>query len=303
MGKLPSSGPALVVLAAGMGSRYGGLKQLDAVGPGGATLMDYAVFDAARAGFAGVVFVIRPDMEAAFASFAAHRYGGRIAVTTVHQRLDAVPPGFSAHGRTRPWGTAHAVLCAATEVDRSFVVVNADDFYGAAAYQAAARFLEGEAGGTPPAWAVVGYRVSDTVSPAGGVNRAICRARGGWLSEIEELRDIAPEGAAFAGRGASGRMPLQGDDLVSMNMWAFTTEIFDMLRREFSAFLKAGPGPDDEFLLPGVVQGAVANGAARVRVLDPRSPWLGMTYSADRPAVVRALEDLTRAGQYPASLA
>ena len=132
---------------------------------------------------------------------------------------------------------------------------------------------------------------------------AVCRAREGWLTAIEEVYDIGPEGGAFAGRAIAGRLPLRGDDLVSMNMWAFTPEIFEMLRREFLAFLEAGPAPDAELLVPAVVDGAVARGEARVRVLDPRSQWLGLTYSADRPAVMRGLADLTRAGVYPASLA
>jgi hypothetical protein len=291
---MPSSF-TLVVLAAGLGSRFGGLKQLEAVGPGGATLMDYSVFDAARAGCTDVVFIIRPEMEDAFQARVAARYAGTLRVRTAHQ-----PAG---EGRAKPWGTGHAVLSVAPLVSGLFVVVNADDFYGAPAYTAAAAFADDEAGGTPPAWAVVGYRLQDTTSAAGGVNRALCHVADGWLSGMEEIFGIVPaEGGLFTGRGAHGRLTMPGDALVSMNMWVFTAELFAMLREGFARFRGASDAATSEYLLPTAVETAVKSGRARVRVLDPRSHWFGMTYPADRPAVSAALEAQVRGGLYPEHL-
>ena len=299
----------LVVLAAGMGSRYGGMKQLDAVGPGGWTLMDYSVFDARRAGFTDVVFVIRPDMEDAFRPFAAARYGagdGALRVAMVHQRLDALPAGAPVPpGRRKPWGTAHAVLAAADAVRTPFAVVNADDFYGAAAYEAVAGFLTGEGRtGALPTWAIAGYRLDETTSDAGGVNRGVCRTdSAGWLTHIEEVLDIvpAPDGG-FTGRASGGAVALEPAALVSMNIWAFTPAVFDVLRNGLADFLRVADPVKDEFLLPAAIQNAVHHGAARVRVLDPRSRWFGVTYPADRPAVADALRTLVAEGRYPERL-
>lgn len=292
---MSGGGFTLVVLAAGMGSRYGGLKQLEAVGPGGATLMDYSVFDARRAGCDEVVFIIRPEMEAAFTGFAAARYGERLRVRTAHQAMDG--------GRTKPWGTGHALLSVASLVDGPFVVVNADDFYGAAAHDAAAGFARRDAGGTPPTWAVIGYRLQDTTSPAGGVNRAVCRVEDGWLTGIDEVIGIvATGGGMFSGRGAHGPVTVPGDTLVSMNMWVFTPAVCDLLREGFAQF-RAQPGAaNDEYLLPTAIERAGRQGKARIRVPDPRSIWFGLTYPADRPAVSAALEALVRSGHYPERL-
>jgi len=285
----------LVVLAAGMGSRFGGLKQLAPVGPGGATLMDYSVFDAAQAGCTEVVFIIRPEMDDVFREQVAVRYAGRLTIRTAHQQHDAT--------RTKPWGTGHALLSVAPLVTGPFVVVNADDFYGAAAFAAAARFAGSEAGGAPPAWAVVGYRLKDTVSAAGGVNRGLCRIDAGWLTSMEEVLDIAAApGGDYAGHGRTGTVLLRGDDLVSMNMWVFTPAICDWLEGGFARFVALGPAPTAEYLLPTAVEDAVRAGRARVRVLDPRSTWFGMTYPADRPAVTAALAGLVQSGHYPEQL-
>ena len=292
---MSAGGFTLVVLAAGMGSRFGGLKQLEPVGPGGATLMDYSVFDALRAGCDDAVFIIRPAMEDAFTALAAARYGGRLRVRTAHQHQD--------EGRAKPWGTGHALLSVASLVDGPFLVVNADDFYGAPAYDAAAAFARGEAGGSPPAWAVVGYRLADTTSAAGGVNRAVCRVDDDWLTGMEEMLDIVATGdGSFTGRGPNAPVTLSGEALVSMNMWVFTPEVCDVLRDGFARFQQEGAAPDAEYLLPTAVETAVRQGRARVRVLDPRSHWFGMTYPADRPAVTAAIEALVRGGHYPEHL-
>jgi hypothetical protein len=288
-------GFTLVVLAAGLGSRFGGLKQLEPVGPGGATLMDYSVFDAQRTGCDDVVFIIRPEMEAAFKRFASARYGDQVRVRTAHQ--------LQAEGRAKPWGTGHAVLSVAPLVNGPFVVVNADDFYGAPAYDAAAGFARGAAGGVPPAWAVVGYRLQDTTSAAGGVNRAICRVTGGWLVGMEEVLGIvATDAGKFTGRGAGAPVTVPGDVLVSMNMWVFTPEVCDELREGFARFRAEPSAATSEYLLPTAIENAVREGRARVRVLDPGSHWFGMTYPADRPAVSAALDALVRDGRYPEHL-
>ena len=291
----------LVVLAAGMGSRFGGLKQLEAVGPHGAALLDYSVFDAVRAGFTDVVFVIRRDMEEAFRPLVAERYGSRLDVALAFQQLEDIPDGFSAAGRTRPWGTAHAVLAAAPVVRGPFAVVNADDFYGEPAFSAVAGFL-GRAAAAE--WSVVGYRLRDTTSPAGGVNRAVCRTADGWLTSLEEVSDIVRDDTgAYRGYTGRGTVTLGGDDLVSMNMFGFTTDVFAQLRSGFQRFLASrAPAAGDEYPLPTAVEAAVHRGTARVRVLDPGSRWFGMTYRSDRPAVHAALEALTTAGRYPGRL-
>lgn len=292
---MSGGGFSLVVLAAGLGSRFGGLKQLEPVGPGGATLMDYSVFDARRTGCDEVIFIIRPEMENAFQALAAARYGGRVAVRTAHQ--------LAGEGRTRPWGTAHALLAAAPLVHRPFIVVNADDFYGAPAFDAAAAFARGEAGGAPPRWAVVGYRLEDTVSASGGVNRAVCQADDGWLAGMEEIIGIvAAPGGGYTGRGQRGPVTLRGRALVSMNMWVFTPQVGDELREGFARFQAAPDAATAEYLLPTAAEDAVREGRARIRVLDPHSPWFGMTYPADRPAVTAALEAQVRSGHYPEHL-
>ncbi len=296
--------PTLVLLAAGMGSRYGGVKQLEPVGPGGATLMDYSIYDALRAGFRKVVFVIRPDLDGAFRSTILPRYAGKLEVATAHQRIDELPDGITIPGdRHRPWGTGQAVLAAEGAVEGPFVVANADDFYGAPAFAAAAEFLR-----TPPpegaaTFALVGYRLQDTLSEHGTVNRGVCRVGvDGWLEGVEEINDIAVTSAGqLVGRGAKGHVTLVPGALVSMNLWAFLPSIFPILRAGFVRFLDGGAAKG-EFLLPAAVQEALDRKVAHVRVLDAGSPWFGMTYPADRARVEQAIAALVRTGVYPAQL-
>jgi MobA-like NTP transferase protein len=293
-----------VLLAAGMGSRYGGVKQLEEVGPGGATLMDYSIYDALRAGFRKVVFVIRPDLEEAFRATIVPRYAGRIEVATAHQRLEDLPGGVAVPAdRQKPWGTGQAVLAAEGAVPGPFVVVNADDFYGAPAFAASAEFLRHAPPEGPATFALVGYRLRDTLSEHGAVNRGACRVDAeGWLEKVEEVYEIAPTAAGqLVGRGAAGHVTLSADALVSMNLWAFRTSIFPILRAGFVRFL-AGADAKKEFLLPAAVQESLERKAAQVRVLDAGSPWFGMTYPADRPRVEQAIATLVREGVYPARL-
>ncbi|HEX6091342.1 MAG TPA: NTP transferase domain-containing protein [Gemmatimonadales bacterium] len=300
----PAQGPTLVILAAGMGSRFGGMKQLASVGPAGETLMDYSIHDALRAGFGSAVFIIRPEMEETFRDFAGQRYGKRLAFRTVHQRLEDVPPGVPVPERPKPWGTGQAVLAAEPAVAGAFAVINADDYYGAEAYQAMADFLNDlDPGAHPPTFGLTGYRVVDTLSESGGVNRGVLRvSREGMLDSIEEVIDIRRGEGGLAGH--VNKAPRQVDEaaLASMNMWGFTPAVFPILRDGFRSFLAAPGAATAEYLLPTAIQDAVASGKARVRVLDPRSSWFGITYPTDAPAVSEALGRLVAEGKYPTPL-
>jgi UTP-glucose-1-phosphate uridylyltransferase len=286
--------PALLVLAAGMGSRYGGLKQIDPVGPSGETMLDYAVFDAIRAGFGRAVFVIRRDFEAAFTSAVAAKYAGRIECAVVFQDEGDLPGGFApAAARRKPWGTGHAVWCARGAVAGPFAVINADDFYGAASYAALAGFL-GRAQG--PSYAIVGFRLANTLSESGAVSRGVCREEGGRLASITEETAIARDDVG-PGRHFSG------SEVVSMNCWAFTPSVFgglgDLLR-EFLA--RRGSDPKAEFYLPEAVSDLVRAGRASVEVFSSEEPWFGITYRGDRERVAAAVEGLVRRGAYPRRL-
>lgn len=293
--------PQLVILAAGLGSRYGGVKQLDAVGPGGAALMDYSVYDALRSGFGEVIFIIRPDLQQTFDEFARTRFGTRFPWRTALQRLEDVPNGAVVPaGRTKPWGTTHAVLAAAAEIAGPFAVLNADDYYGAEAIAAVAQFLKAETDASTHA--IAGYRLGDTRSAAGPVNRGVCRiGPDRCLETIEEVKglEMAPDGS-FTGVGESGPLRVAGDAIVSMNLWAFQPAALDTLRRGLIDFFN-GPSPD-ESLLPTVLRAAIASGEARVRVLKSGSRWFGITHPADREPVVAAIRRLVNEGRYPEQL-
>jgi hypothetical protein len=288
----------LVVLAAGLGTRYGGLKQLDRLGPGGATLMDYSVFDGWRAGFSRVVFVIRPASTSAFAEAIGDRYRGRLAIELVEQRLDDLPPGSTLPPtRSRPWGTAQAMLSARPWVPGAFAVLNADDFYGRAALDSIAGFLRLPS----DQHAVVGYPLGATASPVGGVNRALLEYTPEHLllriTELHDLR-VRADGGFGAGPGDGARL-LTDDVLVSMNLWGFRPAIFPIIASTFSRFLAAEPGDDGECYLPEAVQSGLATAALTVRVLPTTSRWCGITHPADREWVAATLRALVERGDYP----
>lgn len=285
----------LVVLAAGMGSRYGGLKQIDPVGPAGETVLDYAVFDAMRAGFSRVLFVIRRDFEAVFRERIGARYSGRITVDYVYQAIEMLPAGVSPpRGREKPWGTGHAVWCARGAIPGNFAVINADDFYGADSFAQLGRFLGGAGG---PEYAMVGFKLANTLSEHGTVARGVCAFdSAGALRSIVEQTDIA---GADVGPG----LKYSGQEIVSMNCWGFTPRLFDGLEERFREFLHAnGGGPKAEFYLPVAVSDLIARGAAVVRVLPTDSTWFGITYRDDKARVTAAIAELVRAGKYPAKL-
>jgi NDP-sugar pyrophosphorylase family protein len=292
----------LVVLAAGLGSRFGGLKQLEPVGPGGATLMDYSVFDAARAGFTRVVFVIRPEMAESFGPLVAERYRGRLEVAVVPQRLEDLPAlAKLPPGRSRPWGTGQAVLAARPHVAGAFAVLNADDFYGRDALSQIAGFLREP---PPDVYAVAGYRLDQTASSEGGVNRAALEQdRDGYLTDIVEVRNLtrASEGR-FRGEVDGEPRIVAADALVSMNLWGLTPSVFPRLAVGFEAFLAQGPGPGDEYYLPEAIHDMLVDRSVRVKVLPTSSHWCGMTYPGDRPRVEAALRELVASGDYPTAL-
>jgi UTP-glucose-1-phosphate uridylyltransferase len=295
----------LVVLAAGMGSRYGGLKQIDPVGPSGETVLDYAVFDAVRAGFSRVVFVIRRDFEVLFREKIGARYAGRVAVDYVYQSLDALPPGFAAPaGREKPWGTGHAVWCARDAIAEGFAVINADDFYGADSFAQLAAFLDGAMraySGNPSArparFAMVGFKLANTLSEHGTVARGVSRSdANGVLTSIVEQTGIA---ASDVGPGRT----YSGSEIVSMNCWGFTPALFGGLEAQFREFLATrGLEPKGEFYLPAAVSAMIARGEAMVQVLPTESTWFGVTYREDKPRVEAAIRELVRAGRYPEKL-
>lgn len=282
-----------------MGSRYGGLKQIDPVGPAGETVLDYAVFDARRAGFGRVVFVIRRDFEEVFRAQIGAKYAGRIAVDYVFQALDALPAGHPVPaGREKPWGTGHAVWCAREAVREPFAVINADDFYGADSFAQLASFLAAPAApGGPAPFAMVGFRLANTLSEHGAVARGICRAGAdGLLESITEHTGIL---AANVGPGRA----YSGQEIASLNCWGFTPALFAGLDRQLGAFLaERGGEAKAEFYLPTAVSGMIAGREATVRVRPTESTWFGVTYREDKPRVVAAIAELVRAGQYPAKL-
>jgi hypothetical protein len=291
--------PALLVLAAGMGSRYGGLKQLDAVGPNGETLLDYSVRDAIRAGFSRVVFLIRRGIETEFREKVGARYDGEIGVDYAFQELDDLPGGFTApSGRTKPWGTAHAVWCARSVIGEPFAAINADDFYGAETYRATAGFLRAvDAQAKPATFAMAAFRLGRTLSEHGTVARGICAVEtGGLLQSIEELTDIARE---VDGRIVSSGRVLGEETPVSMNFWAFTPAVFALLENELRNFLSREAGSEKaECYLPGAVAGMIGAGVAQVKVLPTACDWFGVTYREDRERVVQSIAALVKAGEY-----
>lgn len=299
--------PSLVVLAAGMGSRYGGLKQMDPMGPNGETVLDYSVYDAIRAGFGRVVFIIREDFAEAFKEGVGARFADRIQVDYVFQKLDDLPDGFSIpEGREKPWGTSHAVRAARHAVKEHFAVINADDFYGRDAYATAAKFFANLPSGTDDEIAMVGYPLQNTLSDHGHVNRGICKIDSeGNLTSVEEVLNIEREDSGVVrGSQINGeRISIPDDSLVSMNFWAFGPAFFDHLEAAFISFLKeSGTELKSECYIPTVVDQLIHDGQASCPVLSTTSQWFGVTYPEDKPFVVESIATLVAQGEYPSPL-
>jgi hypothetical protein len=294
--------PTLLVLAAGMGSRYGGLKQIDPVGPGGETIIDYSIYDALRAGFGKVVFVIRRDIEQAFRETIGARFEKRVPVEYVFQELDKLPEGFSLPpNRTKPWGTGQAILMAEDVIREPFAAINGDDFYGAHSFRVLAEQLRSGV----EEYAMVGFVLRNTLSEFGSVARGVCKASpAGFLETVTELTRIEPDGARAKYTDGAGQVHLlTGDETASMNMWGFTPKLFGQLRGEFIAFLNANSQNEKaECYIPTVVNSLVSAGSAKCRVLRSTDSWFGVTYREDRPRVVESVRALIARGVYPEKL-
>lgn len=295
--------PTLVVMAAGIGSRYGGLKQLEAVGPHDATILHYSLYDAVRAGFDKVVFVIREELRPPFEEVFGRFLAGGAEAAYVYQRLDAHTDGFAVPGtRQKPWGTGHAVLCAEAEVDTPFAVINADDFYGRGAFDVMGAFLAQSDPATHTC-AMVAYRLRNTLSAHGHVSRGVCECQGDRLVRIVERTHIAQTGGGIVYTDDSGAHPLTGEEQVSLNLWGFQPTLFGHLGRQFREFLACSHGDAKaEFFLPAVVDRLVQGGQAEVAVLPTDEAWFGVTYPEDRAAVQAAIGRRIAEGAYPERL-
>lgn len=289
----------LIVLAAGMGSRYGGLKQLDPMGPSGETVLDYSVFDAIRAGFDRVIFVIREDFAEAFHDGIGARFADRITVEYAFQRIDDLPePFIPPVERTKPWGTSHAILATRHLVDSPFAVINADDFYGRDAYVRASGFL---ATITTRQCGLVAYPLQNTLSDHGQVNRGICEVASGVLESVEEVLRIGREmNASITGEYLDGnRRTIAPNTLVSMNFWVFPADFMAALVEEFSKFLSTSIGMIGECYIPSVVDSLIRQGKMTCHVIETDASWFGVTYPEDKQPVVDAIRGLIVAGEYP----
>jgi NDP-sugar pyrophosphorylase family protein len=302
--------PTLMVLAAGMGSRYGGLKQVDPVGPNGEVIIDYSIYDAIRAGFGKVVFIIRRDIEEVFREKVGRRFEAHVAVEYAYQQLDDLPGGFTVpDGREKPWGTAHAMWAARGAIGENFGVINADDFYGADSYRILADHLNGANDGAVADYSMVGYVLRNTLSDHGAVNRAVCsRNEKGELQEAVEVLKIEhdpddPEQARYPNPGGDGFTKLTKESIVSMNMFGFTPSIFGYIGEHFERFLASRrEEPKSELYIPTVVNDLIHAGRARMLVLPSKESWFGVTYPEDKPHVVAAVGGLVKAGAYPEKL-
>ncbi|MCI7556555.1 MAG: nucleotidyltransferase [Paludibacteraceae bacterium] len=293
--------PTLFVLAAGMGSRYGGLKQIDGLGPNGETIMDYSVFDALRAGFGKIVFVIRKDFADDFKRVVLAKYEGKVPCEICFQAIENVPEGYTYNPeRTKPWGTNHAVLMGKDLIKEPFAVINADDFYGKESFEVLAKFLN-EVAGKQNQYCMVGYRVCNTLSEHGSVSRGVCETDAeGNLTNVVERTSIERKenGIVYTVDGVDYALPENAP--VSMNMWGFTPEYFGYVEEAFKTFLKErGQELKSEFYIPTLVNDLIVAGKATCRVLDTTAKWFGVTYAEDRQMVVDKIAALTEAGVYP----
>jgi hypothetical protein len=295
----------LVVLAAGMGSRYGGLKQIDPMGPSGETILDYSVFDALRAGFSKVVFIIRPDFEADFRNNVSSKFEHLVDVEYAFQTLDNLPSGWSVPaGRKKPWGTTHAILCAADVVKENFAVINADDFYGQESYVVLNNELAG-VDSSANTFSMVGFTLRNTLSDHGSVARGVCTTnKNALLTHIDEMTNLSRQGNGAIYTHEDGSvMSLTGDEPVSMNMWGFTPRLFDHLDRVFQEFLRSsGTELKSECFIPLTVGQLITEKHVTCKVLRSNSTWFGVTYKEDKEIVQGSIAALVEKGKYPKSL-
>ena len=288
---------SLLVMAAGMGSRYGGLKQLDAVGPNGETIIDYSVYDAIQAGFNKVVFIIRKDFEVQFKSQITEKYAGHIQVEFAFQELNALPNKFQyPEGREKPWGTGHAILTAADLIQEPFVVINGDDYYGGESFKVVANYYNNGADN----FSMVAFQLDKTLSIFGGVTRGLCTVENGLLSMVVETENLQKTENELT---SDRKINLDGSEPVSMNMWGFTPVLFDYLNEMIIEFLKKdGHEMKSEFLIPSVINNLIQSGRETVHVLRSSSSWFGVTYKDDKPYVMGEIQKLVDRGIYPQKL-
>ena len=300
--------PTLLLLAAGMGSRYGGLKQLDGLGPNGETIMDYSIYDAIKAGFGKIVFVIRKDFEKDFKEKILSKYEGHIPAELVFQSLDALPEGFAVpEGREKPWGTNHAVMMAKDVIKEPFCVINCDDFYNRDSFMVIGKFLSELPDNANNAYAMVGFRVGNTLSENGTVARGVCSTdENELLTTVVERTEIMRVDGKVCYKDEQGQWVAIADNTpVSMNMWGFTPDYFDYSEAYFKEFLSDKKNQTNlkaEFFIPLMVNKLVNDKTATVKVLDTTSKWFGVTYSADREGTVERIQSLINKGVYPAKL-
>ncbi len=299
--------PSLVILAAGMGSRYGGLKQLDQFGPNGEAIIDYSLYDALKAGFGKIIFIIRDSFKADMINAFAHKLDGRVEFHFVNQDISMIPTGIAVHPeRTKPWGTAHAVWVARDFIQEPFGVINADDFYGAEAYVTLADFLTPLSALDTTSYSTVGYYLRNTLSEHGTVNRGICKVdESNNLQGVNERTKIKrfPDGIIRFDSDSELPQPLKDDDFASMNMWGCVPNYFNVMDRHFKNFLQEqGMDPKSEYYIPTLVDYMIENDLATVKVLPSESTWFGVTYPEDKPSVMQALKRLLDEGKYPANL-
>ena len=295
--------PSLLVLAAGLGSRYGGLKQLEQIGPSGETLMDYSIYDAHQAGFTRVVFLIREEMREQFESQVGNKYDGILDVDYAYQDKNDLPASFSCPSeRERPWGTGHAVWAARDALGESpFAVINADDFYGAETFQVLMQSFQQmcDSNSKPILFSMVGFRLSETLSEHGVVSRGICKESDGYLESVEEWTKIG--GTPITGLDAKGEEgSLTGSEIVSMNVWGFPSSVITLLEEEFTNFLGRLEPRDitSEFYLPAAVDASIRGKLSKVRVYSASCRWMGVTYREDRKTVMESIADLVKKGDY-----
>jgi dTDP-glucose pyrophosphorylase len=298
--------PILVILAAGMGSRYGGLKQIDRIGKNGEVLLDYSVYDALQSGFGKAVFIIRRDIERDFKEIVLDRMGSSVTYQLAYQELDSLlPPDLREYaaktGRTKPWGTAHALLCAAPSIDAPFVIINADDFYGREAFKAMGAYLSAP---DLKEGAIVPYRLEKTLSPKGTVTRGVCVVKDSYLVSVDELKSIEKRGdVIFNTREDGTRRELAADTPVSMNFWGFPPACLPRIGDFFAEFCEtSGKEPKSECYIPLAADWLIKKGYLKVKALSAESEWFGVTYQEDRAEAQRRMAELTAAGVYPERL-
>lgn len=299
-----NSNISVFVLAAGMGSRYGGLKQMEGFGPSGETLIDYSIYDAIKAGFNRIVFVIRPDMEGAFKDIFLSKYKGKIDIDYCFQTVDMVPSWYKRDpNRTKPWGTAHALLVSKDVINEPFMVINGDDFYGRESFEILAKFLREEC--NEKLYAIPAYRLENVLSDIGTVKRGICSVKNDLLEKIDETFDIERDdkgdvnGLTWDGKAIKG---IANNAPISMNMFCFHNNIYEMLEKEFEIFLRGNPDEKGEFLLPVILTKLIEKEGINVKVIDTPSTWFGVTYKEDAEIVRAKLQDLVDRGVYPSKL-